>query len=158
MRRSLLLAALGTAAALAHANGALDFLERHLQDVRARVATRPASGEVVVVEIDSNSLDWLETWPWPRRYYAEALEQLIAAGATAVALDLDLSSASSPAEDARLERALAAIGAERGALPVFRQFDRRRDGTPEAVDTAPPPRFPPPLRLVAAELRPERHG
>src|SRR5690606_29125885 len=158
MRRSLLLAALGTAAALAHANGALDFLERHLQDVRARVATRPASGEVVVVEIDSDSLDWLETWPWPRRYYAEALEQLIAAGATAVALDLDLSSASSPAEDARLERALAAIGAERVALPVFRQFERRRDGTVEAVDTGPLSRFRPHVSLVHVDFRPDRDG
>jgi CHASE2 domain-containing sensor protein len=97
MRRSLLLAALGTAAALAHSHGALDFLERHLQDVRSRVATRPASGKVVVVEIDSDSLNWLETWPWPRRYYAEVLDRLIAAGATTIALDVDLSSASSAA-------------------------------------------------------------
>jgi diguanylate cyclase (GGDEF)-like protein/PAS domain S-box-containing protein len=154
----LLLAAVATGAALAHLHGGLDFLERHLQDARSRLATRPASGEVVVVEIDSDSLDWLETWPWPRRYYADVLERLTAAGATAIAFDVDLSSTSSKTDDARFAEALAALGAERIALPVFRQFDRRRDGTIEAIDTAPLPRFRAHVSLAHVDFQPDRDG
>jgi diguanylate cyclase (GGDEF)-like protein len=158
MRRSLLFATLGTAVALAQLHGALDFLERHLQDARARLATRPASGELVVVGIDPDSLDWLETWPWPRRYYAEVVERLIAAGATTIALDIDLSSISSAEDDARLAAALAAVGPERVALPVFRQFDRRPDGTIEIIDTGPLPGFRTHATLVHADFRPDRDG
>lgn len=100
--------ALGTVVAIAYLAGALDFLERSFQDARFRLASTPASGEVVVVAIDSESLAWLEVWPWPRRLYADVVERLIAAGARRIALDLDFSSASDPEDDARLATALAA--------------------------------------------------
>jgi diguanylate cyclase (GGDEF)-like protein/PAS domain S-box-containing protein len=158
MRRSLLFATLGTAVALAHFDGALDFVERHLQDARARLATRPATGEVVVVGIDSDSLAWLETWPWPRRYYAEVVDHLVAAGATTIALDIDFSSTSSAVDDARLATALAAIGADRIALPVFRQFHRRPDGRTDPIDTWPLPRFRSHATLVHADFQPDPDG
>ena len=158
MRRSLLFVTLGTAVAVAHVYGALDFLERHLQDARARLATRPASGEVVVVAIDSDSLAWFETWPWPRRYYAEVIERLIAAGASTIALDIDFSSISSAEDDAWLVGALAAVGPERIALPVFRQVGSRQDGTIAAIDTGPLPRFGSHATLVHADFRPDRDG
>ncbi len=158
MRRSLLFATLGTVVALAHFEGALDFVDRHLQDARARLATRPASGEVVVVGIDPDSLAWLETWPWPRRFYAEVVEHLIAAGAATIALDIDFSSTAAAADDARLATALARVGADRIALPVFRQFNRRPDGGSDPVDTWPLPRFRSHATLVHADFQPDPDG
>ena len=155
MHRSLLFTGLGTVVALAHLGGALDFVDRHLQDARARVTSRPSSGAVVVVGIDSDSLAWLDTWPWPRRYYAEVVEHLIAAGASRIALDVDLSSTAAAADDARLATALAAVGPERIALPVFRQFNRRADGGLDAVDTWPLPRFRSHASLVHADFHPD---
>ena len=158
MRRSLLFALLGMAVALAQLHGALDFIEHDLQDARARLVTRPATGDVVVVGIDADSLAWLDSWPWPRRYHATVVERLSAAGAAAVALDIDFSSSSLAEEDARLAAALAAVGPRRIALPVFRQFGRRRDGTVEAIDTRPLPRLRSHATLVHADFRPDRDG
>jgi diguanylate cyclase (GGDEF)-like protein/PAS domain S-box-containing protein len=154
MRRSARFAALGSLVALAYLGGTLNFVERQLHDARAQLTTRAATGDVVVVAIDSNSLSRLGTWPWPRRYYADAIEHLLAAGATAIALDVDFSSVSHPEDDARLQAAMAAAGPERIALPVFRQVQRQPDGTIEFIDTG--------LRqhasLAHANFRPDPDG
>lgn len=150
--------ALGTVVAIAYLAGALDFLERSFQDARFRLASTPASGEIVVVAIDSESLAWLEVWPWPRRLYADVVERLIAAGARRIALDLDFSSASDPEDDARLATALAAAGPSRIALPIFRQLYRESDGASTAVDTAPLSRFQDGATLVHVDFQPDADG
>ncbi len=62
--------------------GALAPVEHALMDLRFRLLPKEASGELIVVEIDAQSLDVLNSWPWPRSYYAEAIERLFAAGST----------------------------------------------------------------------------
>lgn len=87
--------------------GGLAFLERELSDLNFRLISRPASGSLVFVAIDPPSLRALDTWPWPRHYHAELLEQLVDAGAKRIAFDVDFSSRSSATEDARFAKALA---------------------------------------------------
>jgi diguanylate cyclase (GGDEF)-like protein/PAS domain S-box-containing protein len=158
MRRSLLFAALGAVVALLYLGGGLKSVERYLLDARADLGSRPATGEVVVVAIDPQSLRWLDVWPWPRHYYADVVEALLAAGAERIALDIDLSSSSQAANDQRLADALAAAGPTRVALPLFRQLHPASDGTLEIVDTGPNPLFAPHVAQVHADFRPDDDG
>jgi CHASE2 domain-containing sensor protein len=158
MFRNFSCVALGTLVALAYLAGALDFLERSFQDARFRLTSKAASGDVVVVAIDSDSLAWLEVWPWPRRHYAEVLERLMAAGAQRIALDLDFSSDSDPEDDARLAEVLASAGPNRIALPIFRQLYRGADGASTTVDTAPLSRLQDGATLVHVDFQPDADG
>ena len=158
MRRSLHFAALGAVVALLYLGGGLKSVERYLLDARAGLGSRGATGKVVVVAIDPQSLRWLEVWPWPRRYYADVIDALLAAGAKRIVLDIDLSSSSQPAEDQRLAEALAAAGPTRVALPVFRQLHPASDGTLEIVDTGPNALFGPHVAQVHADFQPDDDG
>ena len=121
--------------------GWFGFIERNLLDARAHLWSRPASGELVVVTIDSASIKALARWPWPRRYHAAAIHRLIAAGASQIAYDIVFSSPSTPSDDAVLAEALAAAGPQRVSLPVFRQLRQTHDWQIAPVDTAPLAQF-----------------
>ncbi len=133
--------------------GWLDGLERDLTDLRARLHTRPASGELLVVAIDPASLQALQHWPWPRRYHAEVLRHLLAAGARRVAFDIDFSSSSTPGDDRALEDALAAASPDRVALAVHRQWVRD-----QIFETAPLPRFERHVSLASINVRLDPEG
>ena len=49
--------------------GWFSFVDRGLLDARTRLWSRPASGDLVIVAIDSASIRALAQWPWPRRYH-----------------------------------------------------------------------------------------
>lgn len=107
-------------AVVLHLNGALVPLDHLLLDLRYRLLQRPASQSLVVVQIDARSLRELDRWPWPRGFHADLLDRLFAAGASEVALDVDLSARSEPDQDALLIAALERAG-NRVILPGFRQ-------------------------------------
>ena len=138
--------------------GWFDFIERHLLDLRASLANRPASGELVLITIDPGSLRALERWPWPRRYHAEAIARLTEAGAARIAYDIDFSSASTVLDDEALAKALAGAGAERIALPVFRQLRQTNDYRIEAFDTAPLGLFHQHVSSASINVRPDSDG
>ena len=122
MRRFIPLLAVFVPVACLYLVGALEFVERSWMDLQFRLTQREARSDVVVVEIDPQSLRELDVWPWPRGYHATVVERLSAAGAGRVGLDLDLSSHSvDPAQDAELAGALAA-SRNRVILPVFQQW------------------------------------
>src|SRR3546814_5287117 len=50
--------------------------ERQAQMWRDTIRSRPATGKLVLVEIDARSLAALDHWPWPRSYHALAIEAL----------------------------------------------------------------------------------
>ena len=116
-RHELLILALVAACGAA---GLLSGLQNSLNDLTFRMLSRPASGEIVIVQIDPKSLAEVDTWPWRRSTHAALIEKLVASGADLVALDIDFSSPSLPAEDARL---IAAVAAAKGriVLPSFMQ-------------------------------------
>ena len=124
--------------ALPYAAGTLDFIEFELIDLRFHALNRAATGGLVLVEIDAPSLRELDSWPWPRSYYAEAAGNLVAAGAHRIAFDLDFSSRSSPSEDRALADVADALG-PRLVLPVFSQRVGRLAGRSSIVETRPLP-------------------
>lgn len=90
--------------------GAFASLDRLLGDARFSLLNRPASGEVVFLEIDSQSLTQVGVWPWPRQQHGEILDKLMTLGAADVAFDIDFSSRSTDDGDAAFEAALARAG------------------------------------------------
>ncbi len=95
-------------------------LQNGLTDLGFSLASRPASGDIVVVAIDPSSIAKIGTWPWPRQIHAELIAKLQAAGATDIVFDVDFSSPSSASADAAFASALQAAGGS-VVLPRFRQ-------------------------------------
>jgi len=61
------------------------------------------SNEVVIVEVGDDTFNALnETWPFPRSYYARMIENLEAAGARQIVMDIQFTERSSAEEDAEL--------------------------------------------------------
>ncbi len=78
-----------------------------LAGVRFRLTDREASQTLTVVEIDSRSLQAAGAWPWDRQRYATAIDNLVKAGATLVAFDVDFSAPSQQAADQELAAAVS---------------------------------------------------
>jgi diguanylate cyclase (GGDEF)-like protein/PAS domain S-box-containing protein len=133
--------------------GWLDPVEQDLVDLRSRLDSRPASGDLLLVLIDPASLQALNSWPWPRRYHATALRHLIAAGASRVAFDIDFSSSSTPLDDRALADALAVAGPERVALAVHRQWTGN-----EVFDAIPLPQFERHVSPASINVQPDADG
>src|SRR6185295_577339 len=108
------------AAAVLTAAGAFRGVQDKLDDLAFSLLKRPASGEIVIVQIDPKSLSQIDTWPWPRGTHAALLDRLVASGAELVAFDIDFSSPSTPREDEALARSVSAA-AGRVVLPSFVQ-------------------------------------
>ncbi len=109
------------AVAALRAGGHLEFIEREAVDARARLLQHEVDSDIVIVGIDALSLAELHTWPWPRRHHARLIERLAAASPRQVFVDIDFSSPSTEADDARLEAALDAWTGAPIILPAFLQ-------------------------------------
>ncbi len=138
-RLGLILTPLAAAAAVGAALGHTGIgrgLDLRLAEYRDFARTRPASGEVHIVEIDARSIAALRRWPWPRSFHGAAVDRLREAGARTIAFDIDFSSASTPSEDSAFAAALARAG---GAviLPTF--FQQAAYGSAQTLDAVPIP-------------------
>ncbi len=122
--RALLAAALALAATVAlTAAGVLDGFERTLLDARYVVHGTHATPDVAVVGIDEDSAADLG-FPFRRRLHAQAIEALLAAGARAIAYDVQFSTPSTrPADDRAL---IAAASDPRVVLGTAELFGRDR--------------------------------
>ncbi|WP_414713859.1 putative bifunctional diguanylate cyclase/phosphodiesterase [Sphingomonas sp.] len=115
----------------------------------------PASGQVVIVEMDAASVAAIRRWPWPREHYATVLDRLRTAGAASVTFDVDFSSASSASGDTAFAAALArADGLV--ALPTFAQ--QARSGDARSIDALPLPAFRPNVALASVSMQPDPDG
>jgi len=97
----------------------------------------------------------IDQWPWSRRYHAQLVDRLSAAGAHIIAFDVDFSARSNAADDARFGEALERAGGG-VILPTFQQLGSNR-GT-EFVENLPIA----PLRehafLASVNIYPDRGG
>ena len=82
---------------------------------------RQASGDIVLVAIDSPSIEKIGVWPWPRQLHAELIGKLESAGASDIVFDVDFSSPSNPASDQAFADALQKAGGS-VVLPAFKQL------------------------------------
>ncbi len=100
--------------------GLQPWLRETLFDARFKALTRPASGDIVLVEIDPRSIAAVGQWPWPRGLHGRLVGELDKAGVSDIVFDVDFSAPSSPDEDAAFAAALQAAGGS-VVLPAFRQ-------------------------------------
>jgi len=83
----------------------------YLYDIWLTSQTSAPSQDILIIEIDEPSLQWLGRWPWPRDIHARLIEQLDAAGASAVVLDILMVEPSrDSSEDQLLAEAMKAHG------------------------------------------------
>ena len=112
--------------------GAHDRVERLADDAMLALHARGHVGRTALVAIDTESLETIDVWPWPRRVHAELIDRLNAIGVAGIHLDIDFSSPSSPVDDDILADAL-----RRSAVPVslaaHAQVDRVTGGLVERV-------------------------
>jgi diguanylate cyclase (GGDEF)-like protein/PAS domain S-box-containing protein len=90
-------------------------------DMRFGWFLRQASGDIVLVAIDSPSIEKIGVWPWPRQLHAELIGKLENAGATDIVFDVDFSSPSNPDFDQSFVDALQKAGGS-VVLPSFKQL------------------------------------
>jgi CHASE2 domain-containing sensor protein len=115
-------------------------LQNALADMRFNWYHRPASGNIVLVAIDSTSIDKIGIWPWPRQLHAELIDRLENAGASNIVFDVDFSSPSNPASDQSLVDALKKAGGS-VVLPTFEQFVQHSGGEKTIHVNRPLPQF-----------------
>ncbi len=119
-RRRLLLALVAAAAAgigvLSYLTGALHRTELQTLDARYQVrgTDRSLLQRFLVVGIDNSTLGFFATsktytanWPFPRRYDARVVDNLVRAGAAHIAIDLQFSQPTDPRDDYALAESLA---------------------------------------------------
>jgi EAL domain-containing protein (putative c-di-GMP-specific phosphodiesterase class I)/CHASE2 domain-containing sensor protein/GGDEF domain-containing protein len=134
--------------------GAFASLDRLLADARFAAFDRPASGDVVFVEIDSQSLAQVGVWPWPRQQHGEILDKLMALGAADVAFDIDFSSRSTEEGDAALEAALARAG----GFTYLASFEQASGASGRLALSLPLPRFAAQSTPVLVNVSTDRQG
>lgn len=110
-------------------SGAHQALRNTINDMRFAWFPRQATGDLVLVAIDSASIEQIGVWPWPRSLHAELIDKLEDAGASDIVFDVDFSSPSTPASDEAFVKALRRAGGS-VVLPSFKQsVPDRGDGT-----------------------------
>ncbi len=103
---------------LAFEFGLFSSLDNNISARRMQIDRRDASGEIVFLAIDKESLDTIPGWPWRRSLYARILEVLAARGATDVLFDIDFSAPSSYEMDFAFAQAIE----DSGSLVVLAGF------------------------------------
>jgi EAL domain-containing protein (putative c-di-GMP-specific phosphodiesterase class I)/CHASE2 domain-containing sensor protein len=73
--------------------------EDWLRVARNRLHWHSASGEIVLLKIDDQSLREVGRWPWPRREFAQITDTLTNAGAKRIFFDLTFYDPTNPADD-----------------------------------------------------------
>ena len=96
--------------------GATQPFEDQLRMLRNYVHPHKTSGDIVLVNIDDRALHAIGRWPWPRRYHAQIIDRLTAAGVKQVYSDITFETRSTPADDDALADAIERSG--RVTLPV----------------------------------------
>ncbi|WP_182466863.1 putative bifunctional diguanylate cyclase/phosphodiesterase [Sphingomonas gilva] len=130
-------------------------LENWLSEQRDAVATRDATGQIVVVEMDAASIAALKRWPWPRRNYAHIVDALDRAGARTIAFDVDFSAVSNREDDRLLAESILRARST-VVLPTFRQRAKSADG--RQIDSLPLAELRENATLAAVAVAPDRDG
>ncbi len=87
-----------------------EIAEGTLRIARNSLHWHKASSDIVLVNIDNQSLRKIGRWPWPRRYHAQLTDQLTQAGAKRIFFDISFFGATNPEDDQALAEALKRSG------------------------------------------------
>ncbi|WOF74873.1 CHASE2 domain-containing protein [Parvibaculaceae bacterium PLY_AMNH_Bact1] len=120
--------------------GFLEPIERALLSVRFDFNTRPASADLIVVQIDARTIKELGVWPFNRGDHAAVIDSLHNAGASAIAFDVELARSQNDADNAELVAALKRAGGQ-VILPSFIQLASAGQRSGDTLRTEPDPLF-----------------
>lgn len=87
-----------------------EILEDVFRAGRNSLHLHKASGDIVIVKIDNQSLRQVGRWPWPRRIHAKLVDELTRAGAKRIFIDIQFYGATTPADDSALADSLKRSG------------------------------------------------
>ncbi len=87
-----------------------ELIEDVLRSSRNGLHPHKASGDIVLVKFDEDSLQEVGRWPWPRRHFATLNDQLDAAGAKRIFWDLVMDAPTTREDDAAFANALKRSG------------------------------------------------
>ncbi len=102
-----------------------------LRSARNSLHPHKASGEIVFISVDDQSLRDVGRWPWPRRYHAELTDKLTAAGAKRILFDVMFENASDPKDDRLFADSIRRSG--RVTLPIRARSGLLNGGTTDSV-------------------------
>ena len=132
-------------------------IENRLHDIESFFTRKKVDSEMVIVEIDHSSLKQLEGWPWPRRYYAKVIENLIAGNVKAIFIDIDFSTRSNPEDDDILASTLKNTKPGSVLMPAFVQYSNSSDSRYLSLST-PNSKFSRYVTAVSVNLHPDSDG
>lgn len=112
---------------LALAGGLFSSTHYWLEEQRASQNLRPSSGDIIFLGIDTNAIEKVGVWPWPRAVHAQIIDKLVAMDVRQINIDIDFSSLSDPENDIRLAGSIANADGK-VVLPLFVQ-DRSANTT-----------------------------
>ena len=90
--------------------GAGEIVEGTFRTLRNSLHWHKASGDIVLVTFDDESLRKLGRWPWPRHYYAQLTDKLTDSGAKRIFFDVTFSGATNPSDDRALAQSFKRSG------------------------------------------------
>jgi diguanylate cyclase len=101
-----------------------------LYTLQTKVVTKPVSGDIVVVGIDSPSIKAIGRWPWPRDKQAELLRKIDDYGPKAVYIDVGYQGTTTAAADSALRNTLETMKAPTKVIALAAEED---DGTARSI-------------------------
>ncbi|MBV8907522.1 MAG: EAL domain-containing protein [Sphingomonas sp.] len=116
--------------------GAGEYFEDMLRVARNSFHEHDASGQVVVIKVDDQSLRQYGNWPWPRRMQGQLVDRLTAAGTKQIVYDINFSFPSNPADDRVFAQAI-----ERSGRVTLLTRSRLGPNDGKRIDSLPLPMF-----------------
>jgi EAL domain-containing protein (putative c-di-GMP-specific phosphodiesterase class I)/CHASE2 domain-containing sensor protein len=111
-----------------------------LYTLQTKIATKPVSGDIVVVGIDSPSIESIGRWPWPRDKQAELIKKIDGYGPKSVYIDIGYHGRTTPKADAELRSTLEKMTAPTKVVALATDEDgtsvRSVRSHPDAVGSA----------------------
>lgn len=137
--------------------GLLERAETGLRDRIVALFVEEQPSNLLLLEIDSASIEAIGQWPWPRSVYASAIDALSKADIRSLMVDVDFSAVSSLGGDAELEVAIRSVaGKVPTFLPVFVQ--RRSQMDSDMMIRRPLPGLANSVELVSVNMYPASDG
>ena len=126
-----------TAALFVH-NDVLWRWDNLLYDAQLSIWSRTVSDDIIIINIDDESLEQIGRWPWPRSIHAELINKIDQESPRAIGLDIIFNEPDSnnPVSDVLLARAMRKSG--KVVLPVF-MSQESSNATP--IEALPLPEF-----------------
>lgn len=120
-------------------------LDHRISDYIQQSVRMAASKDIVIVEIDNETLKYAGGFPVDRGFIAQILQKLNDAGAKKVYLDLILTSESGDGKNEKLAKAIQLLGKARLAIPAL-------NPTPRSPELKPLDLFSASAQLVGSEF------